>query len=171
MTGIIKSWLFNDRRSLILFAAIAIVIIITAAVSVSNREARKKNEGMKAQLAELESLSTEVRVIKDIVISKEKKIEPLKGSGVVSRLEALLKNMGLEAKTIKPMQAKRKDEFLEEDAELEIEKIDLNGIVNLMYQLNNSPSPMKIKSASLKATFEDPDKFILKLTASLISRE
>lgn len=171
MTGMIKSLLLNDRRSLILFSAIAVVIISIIVISINSREARKRNDNLRAQLGKMETLSAGLSGIKEIVNSKEKKIEPARGSGVVSRLEAILKTMGFEAKTIKPMQVKRIDEFMEEDAELEIEKIDLNGIVNFMYQINNSPMPMKIKSASIKTTFEDHDKFILKLTASLISRE
>jgi hypothetical protein len=37
---------------------------------------------------------------------------------------------------------------------LKIQNIDLNGIVNLMYQINNAPA---MKSASIRSTFEDPD--------------
>jgi hypothetical protein len=48
---------------------------------------------------------------------------------------------------------------------------DLNSIVNLLYKIYISPVPMKIKSAAIKSTFEDPDKFIVKLTISLLSRE
>ncbi|MBI5675492.1 MAG: hypothetical protein HZC48_06680 [Nitrospirae bacterium] len=171
MKKIIKLFFLNDRRSIILLSAIAVVIIITITVSIKSRDARKRNDSLKAQLTELESLGTGLIEMKEIVNAKERKIGLTKESGVVSRLESILKTIGLEARALKPMQVKRINELIEEDAELEIQNIDLNGIVNLMYQINNAPAPMKIKSASIKSTFEDPDKFILKLTASLISRE
>lgn len=171
MKRMMKLIFLSDKRSIILLSAIVIVIIITMTVSINSRDARKRNDSMKSQLTELESLGTSLIDIKELVNAKEKKIGMTKESGVVSRLESLLKTIGLEARVLKPMQVKRMNEFIEEDAELEIQNIDLNSIVNLIYYINNSPAPMKIKNASIKSTFEDPDKFILKLTASLISRE
>jgi hypothetical protein len=171
MKRMIKMIFLYDKRSILLFSAIAVVIIITITISINSRDARKRSDSLKAQLIELESLGTGLIEMKELVNAKEKKIGMTKESGVVSRLESILKTIGLEARALKPMQEKRINEFIEEDAELEIQNIDLNGIVNLMYQINNAPAPMKIKSASIKSTFEDPDKFILKLTASLISRE
>lgn len=171
MKRMIKLLLLSDKHSMILLLAIAVVIIMTITVSVNSRDARKRNESLKAQLIELNSLGAGLIDMKELVNAKERKIGLTKESGVVSRLESILKSMRLEARALKPMQVNRINEFTEEDAELEIQNIDLNGIVNMMYQINNAPAPMKIKSASIKSTFEDPDKFTLKLTASLISRE
>ncbi|MEK7308645.1 MAG: hypothetical protein AAB089_06215, partial [Nitrospirota bacterium] len=85
-------------------------------------------------------------------------------------LEQMLNSMGLKAKVIKPLEKKQVREFTEEDAEIEIENIDLNNIINLLYKIENSPVPMKIKTANIKTSFENPNVFILSLTASLISR-
>ena len=171
MNEIIKLIFLQDRRSIILLSAIAVVIIFTITVSINSRDARKKNEGLQNQLIELESLETGLIEMKGLVNAKERKIGLTKESGVVSRLENILKAIGLEARALKPMQEKKINEFIEEDAELEIQNIDLNGIVNLLYQINSATAPMKVKNISIKNTFEDNDKFILKLTASLISRK
>lgn len=171
MKKMTKEIFLYDKRSIMLLSAIAIVIVIIVTVSINIRDIRKRDEAQKAQLVELESLTAGLNEMKEAVNSKEKKIGLTKESGVVSRLEQILKSIGLEAHALKPLQKKNVYEFTEEDAELEIQKIDLNGIVNLLYQINNSPAPMKIKAAAIKTSFEDPDKFTLKLTASLISRE
>jgi len=118
----------------------------------------------------MQSLSGNVNQIKAIVESKESKMGLKKTSGIVSALEQILKTHGLEAKVIKPTGKTKIDEFTEDNAELEIESTDLNSIVNLLYKIDVSPVPLKIKTASVRSTFEDPDKFTLKLTVSLMSR-
>jgi len=61
-------------------------------------------------------------------------------------------------------------EFTEEDAELEIEGINLNQIVNLLYRIENSPFPLKVKNTVMKTAFENQNVFILNITASLIDK-
>ncbi len=119
---------------------------------------------------EIQAFAGDVIEIKSFVESKEKKIGLRKSSGVVSTLEQVLKNIGLKAKKIKPLNKKKVDVFTEDNAELEIENTDLNSIVNLLYKIENSRVPLKIKTAAIKTTFENPDKFILKLTVSLLSK-
>jgi len=166
----IKKILLSDRKSLLLMLAVTLVTIFTVITSIYANSIDKKNNTLKAQLAEIQSLSGKLIRIRSIAKSKEKKIGLTKVTGVVSALEQILNSLGLEAKVIKPLEKKRIKEFIEEDAELEIQNIDLNSIVNLLYKIDNSPVPMKIKNAAIKATFENTDIFILKLTASLISR-
>ncbi len=170
MKTMIKKILLSDRKSLLLMLAVTLVTIFTVITSIYANSIDKKNNTLKAQLAEIQSLSGKLIRIRSIARSKEKKIGLTKVTGVVSALEQILNSLGLEAKVIKPLEKKRIKEFIEEDAELEIQDIDLNSIVNLLYKIDNSPVPMKIKNAAIKATFENPDIFILKLTASLISR-
>ena len=81
-----------------------------------------------------------------------------------------LKSLGLTAKTIKPLDKKKVFEYLEENAELELENADLNQIVNLLYKIETSSIPIKIKSTSMRTSFEDPDKFTLKIMLALIAR-
>jgi hypothetical protein len=129
-----------------------------------------KNEQLRNRLSEMQALSRDVIKIKAAVESKEVKIGLKKAAGIVSALEQILKTQGLEAKIIKPLGQTKIDEFSEDNAELEIEDTDLNGIVNLLYKIDISPVPLKLKAASVRSTFENPDKFILKLTVSLMSR-
>jgi len=106
----------------------------------------------------------------NILLNQKKKIGLTKVSGVVSTMEQTLTTLGLEADIIKPLEKKRIKEFIEEDAELKMEDINLNELVNLLYKIENSPMPLKIKNILIKTTFENPDLFIVNLTVSLISR-
>lgn len=160
----------SDRISLLLITSILAVTIFTITMSILVRDKEKKNISLKSQLTEINSLSEGLLQIKSIVRSKEKKIGLTNSSGVVSTIEQTLKELGIEASVIKPLEKKHVKEFVEQDVELEIKDIDLNSIVNLIYRIENAPQPIKIKSTLIKTSFENPDRFMLKLTASLISK-
>lgn len=166
----IKEILIFDRNLLLLIAVIISIIIFIIIISIYANSIDKKNNILKAHLTEIQSLTTRLVQTKAIVESKERKIGLTNITGIVSALEQTLNSLGLEANVIKPLEKKRIKEFIEEDAELEIQNIDLNGVVNLLYKIDNSPLPMKIKSIAIKPTFENPDIFILNLTVSLMSR-
>lgn len=170
MKLMISKIIFSDRYTLITVTAAILIAIFTFITFISANKVERGNGKLKNQLTEMQMLREELIHIKDIVESKEKKIGLTEVSGVVSALEQMLNTLGLEAKVIKPLEKKRIKEFKEEDAELQIENIDLNKIVNLLYRIENSPVPIKIKNATIKTTFENPNIFILNLTASLISK-
>ena len=170
MMTFLKKYLFFDKTLLTLCIAVVLAVIFTIMSAIYAGNIESENSDLKKQLARIHSLSGEVLQLKSAVVSQEKKIGLRKSAGVVSTLEQILKSLGLQAQAIKPLQKLKVNGFTEENAELEIQKADLNGIVNLLYKIDISPLPMKVKNASIKSTFEDPDKFIIKLTVSLMSR-
>ncbi|GBE05519.1 hypothetical protein BMS3Abin10_01151 [bacterium BMS3Abin10] len=170
MKPVIGKIILSDKYTLIPAAAAVLIVVFTVITFASSNALEKNNENLAVQLSEMTSLKEELIYMRDIVRSQEKKIGLTEVSGVVSALEQLLNSLGVDAKVIKPLAKTSVKEYREEDAELEIENIDLNTMVNLLYKIENSPVPMKIKNADIRTTFKDPDKFILKLTASLISK-
>lgn len=170
MRNIIIKSILSDKVMLSMLSAFVILSIFTLALFIHTGEIKKKNTLLKAGLKEMNLLKDELSHVKRIVESQEKKIGLTKSAGAVSALEQTLESLGLKAKTIRPLEKKKIEELYEEDTELIIEGIDLNKIVNLLYKIENSPMPMKIKNAHLKTTFESPDMFILNMTVSLISK-
>lgn len=161
---------FLDRTILILSAILVLTLVMAITSSMYVRKIKDENRSLNIRFNEIRTLTVDAVRMKRIVESKEKKIGLRKTRGVVSTLEQVLKNLGLRAKIIKPLKKQKVNIFTEDNAELEIQDTDLNSIVNLLYKIENSPVPMKIKNASIKTTFDNPDKFILKLTVSLLSK-
>lgn len=166
----LRKIIFSDRYTIIITALIILLATLTCITFFSASKFEKKNKELKTELKEMQILREDFVHIKDFVESKEKKIGLTKTGSAVSTLEQLLNSLGLKAKVMKPLEKKRLKEFTEEDTELEIEGIDLNTTVNLLYRIENSPAPLKVRRATLKTTFENPDVFILSMTASLISK-
>lgn len=162
--------LFFDRSLLVLSFAIILTALFTIISFVYTGNLEKQNTTLRSRVAELQSLTGGVTALKSTVDLKVKKIGLTKTGGIVPVLEQLLNSLGIKAKAIKPLEKNRVKDYMEEDAELEIQGTDLNSIVNLLYKIDNSPVPLKVKSSAIRTTFEDPNKFILKLTVSLLSR-
>ena len=166
----ITNRLYFDKILIALTVTALAAAIFTVMSFIYAGNTERKNSQLNAQLAGIQSLAAKIVRIKTVVGSQEKKIGLRKSIGIVSTLEEILKSLGLEAQVIRPLDKTKIAEFIEENAELEIQNTDLNSIVNLLYKIDRSPFPMKIKNAAIKTTFQDPDKFILKLTISLMSR-
>ena len=162
--------IFSDKYTIITAALVILAAIFTITAYISINHLEKENKKLTGHLSEIQGLQKELIQIKDIAESKERKIGLTKITGVVPALQQLLDSLGLKAKAIKPLEKKKIKEFTEEDAELEIEGINLNQIVNLLYRIENSPFPLKVKNAAMKTAFENQNVFILNITASLIDK-
>ncbi|KPJ98044.1 MAG: hypothetical protein AMK71_12085 [Nitrospira bacterium SG8_35_4] len=169
MNTSLKKLFSFDRTTLTLLLLIISALIYIVTISLFAGDLRFQNSSLTKQISEMQALSGEVLMLKSIVQSKEKKISISRASGVVSAIEQVLKPLGIEASTIKPLEKKTTTGFTEENAELQIDNADLNSIVNFLFNIDNSPVPFIVKSATIKSTFEDPDKFILNLNVALLS--
>jgi len=170
MSALNRKMFIIGKSTVVLIVLITAALIFTITTFVFTGNHKVQNKSLQDQITELQTLSENVISLKSEVDSKEKRIRSSRTKGAVSALEQILKALGLKAAAIKPLEKKKINDFMEEKAELEIQDTDLNRIVNLLYKIDNAPSPMKINSASIKTTFEDPDKFVLKLSVSLLSK-
>lgn len=170
MNDLLRKVLFFDKTISVLTVLSSIAIVTIIVTSIYANDTKAGNNSLRSQLKEINSLASGVVDIKGFVESKEKKIGRRKTKGVVSTMQQILESLGLTAKTIKPLDKKKVLEYLEENAELEIDGADLNHIVNLLYKIESSPIPIKIKSTSIRTSFEDPDKFNIKIMLALITR-
>jgi cell division protein FtsL len=170
MNNFLKKLFSFDRTTLTLLILVLSALIYIVTISLLARDLRSQNSSLTKQISEMQALSGEVLMLKSLVQSKEKKISISRASGVVSAIEQILSPLGIEASAIKPLEKKNTNGFTEENAELEIHDADLNSIVNFLFNIDNSPVPFIVKSAAIKSTFEDPDKFILNLSVALLSK-
>jgi len=170
MNKLLIKTLSADKTIMTVIIALSAAIALNIFLFMQAGSSREMTESLKPEISEMQKLADEALLIKNIVASKEKKIDTAKVSGIVPTLEKMLNELGMNAKDLKPLDKKKTNGFTEESAELEIESAGLNAIVNLLYRLENSPAPLKIISSSMKTTFEDPDKFTLKLRVSLLGK-
>lgn len=170
MTKDYMNLILSNKKSVVLGAAIIAAIIYIIVTSTYISSLTKKSDALKTQLVELDSLGSGIMEIKQLVESKERKIASASPKGIVAILDEVLTGLSMKAEKLKPGDKKRVDEYVEENAELEIKNIDLNGIVNLLYRIDSAQEPMKVKSIDMKTSFENRNIFSLNLTVSLLSK-
>ena len=170
MNTLLLKTLSSDKTTMAVIIAFIVSIVLNITLFIQADSTKQITETLKPEISEMQELADEALRIKRIVTSKEKKTATRKVSGIVPTLEKILNELRLKAKGLKPLDKKKKSGFTEESAELEIESAGLNTIVNLLYRLENSPAPLKIISSSMKTTFEDSDKFTLKLRVALLGK-
>ena len=161
---------YSDRYTLgIVLLIISSGIFVIVALNQIHLLEREKRV-LDAQLREIQELRKSLTEVKGVVETMERRIGLTEVRGVVSALEQMLGSLGIKAKSIKTLGENRVNGFIEEDAEVEIEGLDLNKVVNILYRIEHSPAPLKLKGLKIRTTFEDPNMFILNFKASLISR-
>jgi general secretion pathway protein M len=82
----------------------------------------------------------------------------------------LLEEIGIKGKStqVKSLKGEDRPGYLEDAAEIRIEGLSANEMVNLLYRLEKGAKPVIIKRANLKTRYDDPAKLDLTLTLALL---
>jgi general secretion pathway protein M len=85
-------------------------------------------------------------------------------------LVKLVEETGIKGKNrqIKPTKGEERQGSLEDAAEVTIESLSANEVVNLLHKLEKGDKPVVIKKANLKARYDDPAKIDITLTMALL---
>lgn len=84
----------------------------------------------------------------------------------------LLEEIGIKGKSmqLKPLKGEERTGYLEDAAEVRIEGLSANEMVNLLHRLEKGAKPVVIKRANLKTRYDDPAKLDLTLNIALLKR-
>lgn len=69
---------------------------------------------------------------------------------------------------IKPLKSEERGGFTEDSAEVKIDALTPNEMVNLLYRLEQGPRPVIVRRAFFKTRFDDPSRLDLSLTIALL---
>lgn len=119
---------------------------------------------------EIIQLRDEYLVLSMAVNAVEAKRSLSKVQGIVQAVDEVLQSIGLKqkVKSIKPLSSRDMRNSVEEDAEVVLEKVDMNELVNIFYKIENAPMILAVKSAVFKTTFDTPERLNATFTLSLI---
>ena len=82
----------------------------------------------------------------------------------------IIEETGIKGKGVKitPIKGEERSGILEDAADVRIEGLNANEMVNLIYRLEKGSRPVTIKKANLRVRFDDPSRFDLTLTVALL---
>jgi general secretion pathway protein M len=161
-------------RDTIIALVILALFVLVVPLLVIGRSAKKELDTLKTKQKEIASLGREYRTLKESVDSVEQRPSLSQIRGVANALDSVSSSLGIKAK-IKSVKAVSNREIQgsmsEESAEVLIEKVTLNELVNLLYKINDAPMILSVKRVTMKKSFENPELLDLTMTIALFTRK
>lgn len=147
-------------RSIIWIAAPLITVGLLAIVYSGYSSARGLALDRKADMERFAVLMAEYTGEKARIDGLSRKASAPDAS-VVSVVEALAQGIGIRGRivSLKPLGESAAAGYIQREAEVRIERVDLNQLVNFLFQAENGRYLLAIKEFSMKSRFEDPDLF------------
>ncbi|MBF0608147.1 MAG: hypothetical protein SFH39_03105 [Candidatus Magnetobacterium sp. LHC-1] len=171
MTGRWKSSLFGGKyfkgNVVVLSAVVFLLLLLIFALNVLHQKASvlKRTEDnilqYNALLSEYERLRSEQGTLR----------RRLGTGGLLQGIGEVMSSLGLkEKRSTIALQAQRAFmEFREENAELKINGVSLNELVNVLYKMEHGSTGLFIRRLNMKKGFSDPTKFDVTVDVSYVS--
>lgn len=164
----LKSMSRAELAALTALALCAVLLVVSIAMmsaararlanlSASYDEAKLVNAEYTQMSARLKRLESKVGAMQDV-------------AGVVSAVDRLVSPIGLNDK-LKSQRNLPSVDPSEEKAELAFEALTLNELVNLVYNVDDAPFLLVIRSADMKLNFQDAERLDFVMTFSFIKRD
>ena len=148
------------NKSLIYAVSGLIVFFVLAGIGIQTLASSKK------ELKLLQERRKELLLLKDDYMSLKQKVDLVEAKksmmnvpGIVRAIDEIFQPMGLKNK-LKTVRAAGKKEIrdgFEEEAEITVEKVGMNEMLNIFYKIETAPMILTIKKASIKKSFENPE--------------
>ena len=158
-----------DRRLLVAGSITVSVILCIFLVSIS-LSLKKDLGNQKSQQKEMFLIKDEFLSLKNKVDTVDNKKSLTKIEGIVQATDEVFQPLGLKkkVKSVKPTGTKDLKETVEEEAEVQVEKVDMNEMVNIFHKIENSPFILSVKKTTIKTSFENPTLLDITMTIALI---
>jgi hypothetical protein len=159
----------TDRRLLISAAAV-IILAVSVLLVTTSLSLKKEGSALRSQKEEMLLLRGDFLELSKKISAVEGKKSLIKVEGIIPAIDEIFRSTGLtqKVKSVKPTATRDKKHSIEEEADVEVEKVNMNELVNVLYRLENAPMVLLIKKTRLKTSFEDPSLLNITMTVGLV---
>ena len=160
----------DSRVRLRLGIGIAVFLFLAILFSTANDRIGR----LKKKLAAREADIAEMLVLKQRYLEANAVSQKLANRLTATRADdtpaRIIEEIGIKGKgsQIKPLKGEERGGYLEDAAEVKMDGLTLNEVVNLLFRLEKGTRPVVIKKALLKTRFDDPARLDLTLTITLL---
>jgi general secretion pathway protein M len=165
MTDLLKN------RRIISFSAVLISFLILSALGIKMLSSQTK------ELHQLQEQRKEMAVLRDEFLSLQQKIQTVENrknltnvQGVLQAVDEVFSSVGLKdkVKTVKNTGKRETKDGIEEEADVSVEKVTMNEMVNIFYRIDHAPMILTIKKVTVKQSFENPELLNITLMLSFL---
>lgn len=151
-------------------AAIVVSLVLGILLVNISLSLKKERTDLRSRQKEISALKGEFEDLKGAVDSAEGKKNLIKVGGIVQAVDEVFRSLGLSQKvrSVKPLGAREKKYAIEEEAEVQVEKVNMNEMTNIFYKIENNPMVLSIKKTTIKTSFDNPNLLNLTITVDLV---
>jgi general secretion pathway protein M len=171
LAAVVDMWRGLDQRSRLWSGYVLIAVLGVAlgwsALAAKTSELERRRTAREAVLKELLPLKAAYR-------SARLSTDQLAGRMAVLRPDdtpaRLIEEIGIKGKGIKivPLKGEERNGTLEDIADVRIDGVTANEMLNLLYRLEKGSRPVAVKKANMRVRFDDPTRFDLVMTVALL---
>lgn len=163
------------RNKLNIYFSIAVFLFfIIIPAFILERSSKNELGILEKKSKEISALGSEYKSIKKSVDLIEQRTSLTKTNGIASSFEDILLSLGVKEK-MKSVNVSNKKELkggmTAEVAEVQIEKVNMNELVNIFYKVENAPVISTVNNVSIKKSFEKPELLNIKMTVSMFNKK
>jgi general secretion pathway protein M len=162
--------LFKGKRVFYL-VSVLIPLLIIAILGIRKLSSQTK------ELHQLREQRGEIAVLKDDFLSLRQKIQTVESKknlanvqGVLQAIDEVFSSLSLKdkVKTVKSTGKRETKDGIEEEADVSIEKVTMNEIVNIFYRIEHAPMILTVRKVTVKQSFENPELLNVTLMLSFL---
>jgi len=158
------------KRTLLIAGAAAVPVVLCIIAVSFFLSSQNELAVAHSRQKEFASLKSEYQTLKSgiDVIEDKKSITNVKG--ILQAVDEIFLSLGLKQRirSVKPLTTQEAPGLVEEEAEVQVERVNINEAVNLFYKIENAPMSIFIKKAAMKASFENPANLDITMTIALV---
>lgn len=162
--------LLKDKRFIYASAGLAAVIILIILSFNLLSSQRKELNLLKEQRKDMLMLKDEFLSLKQKMDAVESRKNLSNVQGIVQAVDEVFSSLGLKdkVKVVKSTGKRETKDGYEEEADVSIEKVSMNEMVNIFYKIENAPMVLSVKKAAIKKSFENPELLNITLVLSFL---
>ncbi|MFQ5329168.1 MAG: hypothetical protein ACE5D4_04160 [Thermodesulfobacteriota bacterium] len=163
------------QRSILILGTLILIVILWGGFTASSRyTAMKRTVSVKkGELSTFNKLAKGYIEKEASLKALEKKVSPAATSqSVVAIMEGIAKEIGVKSKlaSLLPLKEEIRQGYLERGAEVKIEGIDLNRLINLLYAMEHHRSLLLVREFSLESRFDKRELLDVRLKIIQVSK-
>lgn len=158
------------EKRFIVPAAVVVALIVSVVMLNVSMSLKKKHADLLEQQNELVQLKEQYMGLKEKLDFVESKKSLTKVEGIAQAVDEVFRSLGLDqkVKSVKSTSTWDRQYAVEEEAEVQVEKVNMNEMANIFYKIENAPMILSIKKTDLKTSFDSPTLLNITMTVSLI---
>jgi predicted RND superfamily exporter protein len=160
-----------EHKKLIALLTLLIGIGAAAAFGVKVLSSQTKElKQLREQRKEIYLLRDEYLSLRDRLQSVESRKNSANVQGVLQAVDEVFSSVGMKdkVKTVKSTGRRETKEGIEEEADVFVEKVTMNEMVNIFYRIEHAPMILTVRRVTVKQSFDSPDFLNMTLMLSFL---